>query len=140
MGIFLVGVRGGEGARMRKLLATTAVLESGTGLGILALPSAVASLMLGSPLDTPAAVAVARIAGVALLALGVACWLACQDGLSRSARGLVGAMVLYNAGVIAVLVHEAVGVAKAGVALWPTVVAHAVMGVWCITRLRGTHP
>ena len=52
----------------------------------------------------------------------------------------MGAMVLYNAGVIAVLVHEAVGVAIAGIALWPTVVAHAAMGVWCITKLRGTHP
>lgn len=122
---------------MRKLLATTAVLEAGTGLGIVALPSAVVSLILGSPLDTPAALAVARIAGVALLALGVACWLARHDELSPSARGLVGAMVLYNTGVIALLVHEAVSVAMAGIALWPTVLAHAAMGVWCITRLRG---
>jgi hypothetical protein len=36
---------------MRKLLATTAVLEAGAGLGILAAPSAVVSLMLGSSLD-----------------------------------------------------------------------------------------
>ena len=125
---------------MRKLLATTAMLEAGAGLGLLAVPSAVASLMLGSSLDTPAAVAVARIAGVALLALGVACWLARHDELGRSARSLVGAMVVYNAGVIGVLVYEAVGVAMAGVALWPTVIAHAAMGVWCITRLRGAHP
>jgi hypothetical protein len=125
---------------MRQLLATTAVIEAATGLGILALPSAVASLILGSPLDTPAAVAVARIAGVALLALGVACWLARHHELDPSARGLVGAMVLYNAGVIAVLVHEAVGVAIAGMALWPTAVAHAAMGIWCITSLRGPHP
>ena len=122
---------------MRKLLATTAVLEAATGLGILALPSALASLMLGSPLGTPAAVAVARVAGVALLALGVACWLARHDDLEPAARSLVGAMALYNFGVIAVLVHEAVGVGIAGIALWPTVVVHAAMGVWCITRLRG---
>ena len=124
---------------MRKLLATTAVVESATGLGILALPSRGTSLMLGTPLDTPAAVAVARVAGVALLALGVACWLARQHELGPSARGLVGAMVLYNAGVIAVLVHQAVGVAISGIALWPTVVAHAAMGIWCITSLRGKH-
>ena len=115
---------------MRKLLATTAVLEAAAGLGILALPSTVAFLMLGSPLDTPAAVAVARIAGVALLALGVACWLARHDERGPSARGLVVAMLLYNAGVIAVLVHHAVGVGMAGIALWPTVVVHAVMGMW----------
>jgi hypothetical protein len=125
---------------MRKLLVTTAVLEAATGLGILALPSAVAFVMLGSPLDTPMGVAVARIAGVALLALGVACWLARHDELGPSAKGLVGAMVLYNVGVIAVLVHEAVGVAIAGIALWPTVVVHAAMAIWCITRLRATQP
>ena len=123
---------------MRKLLATTAVLEAATGLGILALPSAVTSLMLGSALDTPAAVAVARIAGVALLALGVACWLARHDKVGP-ARGLVGAMVLYNGGVLAVLVHGAVGLAMAGIALWPAVFTHAAMGVWCITSLRGRH-
>jgi hypothetical protein len=124
---------------MRKLLTATAVIEAGTGLGILAVPSAMASLMLGSSLDTHAAVAVARIAGVALLALGVACWLARHDELGPSTRGLVSAMVVYNAGVIGVLVHEAVGVAMAGIALWPTVVAHAAMGVWCIMRLLGSH-
>ena len=125
---------------MRKLLATTAVLEAAAGLGLLALPSAVASLMLGSALDAPAAVAVARIAGVALLALGGACWLARHDERGPSARGLLVAMLPYNAGVIAVLVYEAVGVGMAGVALWPTVVVHAGMGMWCITRLRATHP
>jgi hypothetical protein len=71
---------------------------------------------------------------VALLALGVACWLARHDERGPSAKALVGAMILYNAGVVAVLVHQAVGVAMAGIALWPTVVAHAAMGVWCITQ------
>lgn len=121
---------------MGKLLATTAVLEAATGLGILALRSAVAPLILGSPIDTTVAFALARVAGVAILALGVACWLARHDALAPSARGLVGAMGLYNAGVIVVLVYGAVGVGVAGIALWPTVVAHAAMAIWCMTSLR----
>jgi hypothetical protein len=124
---------------MGKLLATTAVLEAATGLGILALPSAVPSLILGSAPDTAVAFALARVAGVAILALGVACWLARHDELAPSARGLVGAMGLYNGGVIAVLVYGAVGVGVAGIALWLTVVAHAAMGIWCITSLRARH-
>jgi hypothetical protein len=124
---------------MGKLLATTAVFEAATGLGILALPSAVPSLILGSPPDTAVSFALARVAGVALLALGVACWLPRHDELAPSARGLVGAMGLYNAGVPAVLVDGAVGVGVAGIALWPTVVAHAATGIWCITSLRAKH-
>jgi hypothetical protein len=124
---------------MAKLVTTTALLEGATGLGILALPSAVTSLILGSPLDTAVALALARIAGVAILALGVACWLVPHDQLAPSTKGLVCAMSLYNAGVIAVLVYGAASAGVAGIALWPTVVAHAVMGVWCIRSLRAGH-
>jgi hypothetical protein len=125
---------------MEKLLTTTAVAEAATGLAMLTSPSLVASLILGSPLDTAVALAVARVAGVALLALGVACWLARHDGRTRAARGLVGAMVLYNAGICAVLVYGAVGVGVSGIALWPTVMVHSALGVWCITRLRARLP
>jgi hypothetical protein len=122
------------------LLTTTAVLEAAAGLGMLTLPSLVASLLLGAPLDTPVAVAVARVAGAAVLALGVACWLARHDEHARAARGLVGAMLLYNAGVCAVLVHAAVGAGLSGIGIWPAVLTHAAMGVWCITSLRARHP
>jgi len=53
---------------MKNLLTLTAVLEAGTGLGLVAFPSLVATLLLGSSLDDPVALTVARVAGVALLA------------------------------------------------------------------------
>jgi hypothetical protein len=79
---------------MKKLLVTTAVLEAGTGLGMLAFPSVVATLILGSALDRGVALVVARVAGVAILALATACWIARQDEQSRTTRGLVSAMVV----------------------------------------------
>src|SRR5881394_3665909 len=98
---------------MSRLLKLTAVIETATGLGLVAVPSVVVRLLLGSPLDTSAAVMLARVAGAALLALGVACWLA-RDAFAGIGLGL----------------H--------GVVLWPAVVLHAVMAIWCIMTLLRT--
>jgi hypothetical protein len=124
-----------KGNNMKNLLIITAVLEAGAGLVMVALPLLPATLMLGSSLDTPVALTVARVAGVALLALGVACWLAHHDGQSPAARGLVGGMVVYNAGVFTVLVYAGIGLGLSSSGLWPTVLVHAAMTVWCVMSL-----
>ena len=120
---------------MKILLATTAALEAGTGLGLLAAPSALARLLLGAPLDVPAALAVARVAGAALLALGVACWLASSDTQSCAARGVVSAMMIYNLGAVIVLGAAGIQSQPAGIALWPAVILHAAMTAWCVLSL-----
>src|SRR5437899_12619947 len=123
---------------MSRLLKLTAIIEAGTGLGLIAVPSVVVRLLLGSPLDTSAAVMLGRVAGAALLALGVACWLARDDTQSRAARGLVVAMLIYNIAATALLDFADIGLGLHGVALWPAVVLHAVMAIWCITTLLRT--
>jgi len=121
---------------MKRLLTLTAIIEAFTGLALITMPSVVVRLLLGSLLDTSAAVTLGRVAGVALLALGVACWLARDDTQSRPARGLVAAMLLYNVGTVAVLTFAGIGLGLHGIALWPAVILHAVMAVWCIACLR----
>jgi hypothetical protein len=98
-------------------------------------PSATVVLLLGSGLDTTAAVTLGRVAGAALFALGVACWLAQYDAQSCTARGLVSAMVLYNFGAVVILGTAAVQLQPVGVALWPAIVLHAVMTAWSVTYL-----
>ena len=121
---------------MHNLLVVTAVLEGATGLVLVTLPSRLATLLLGSTLDAPAALTLARVAGVALVALAVTCWLARHDGQSRAARGLVGAMVLYHTGVAIVLAYASIGLSLSGMGLWPTVAFHGAMTVWCLTTSR----
>lgn len=125
---------------MKRLLIVTTVIEVGAGMALLAFPSAMVELLLGSPLDTSAAIALGRLAGAALLALGIACWLAHYDAHSRAARGLVSAMALYNLGAVVILGAAGIQTQSVGVALWPAVVLHSGMTVWCVTCLLEKPP
>jgi Kef-type K+ transport system membrane component KefB len=120
---------------MKTLYTVTAVIELGAGLALLCCPSATVTLLVGAPLEAPAALTVGRVSGAGLLALGVACWLARGDTQSRAARGLVAAMALYDVATVAVLAFAGIGFGLHGVGLWPAVVLHAAMTVWCIRCL-----
>ncbi len=100
------------------VLVLAAVSEAATGVALLLVPSLVGQLLFGAEL-TGVAVAVARVAGIALIALGVACW----PGSPR-----IG-MLIYS--VLAALYLAYVGLAGGltGVLLWPAVVVHAILTV-----------
>jgi len=119
---------------MTTLLIVTAVIEAATGVALLVRPSVPVAILLGSSLDAPAALTVARVAGAALLTLGVACWFARDDG--RAATGLVAAMLVYNIAAVAILTFAGISSGTAGVGLWPAVVLHAGLAVWCIVSPR----
>jgi len=121
---------------VKNLLIATAGIEAATGLALLVLPSLVVSLLLGTSLDAPAALVVARVGGAALLAIGVACWLARNDQQSRAATGLVAALLLYNIAAVAVLIYAGTGLSLSGIGLWPAVVLHAALAIWCVACLR----
>jgi hypothetical protein len=58
---------------LKKGLALAAVSEVATGVALLSVPSLVGQLLFGVEL-TGMAMTVARVTGIALIALGVACW------------------------------------------------------------------
>jgi len=73
-------------------------------------------LLLGEEL-TGIAIPVARVAGIALTALGVACW---------PGTPLAG-MLTYSAAVTLYLAYLGIGGAWVGSLLWPAVVVHAIL-------------
>ena len=101
---------------MKSALTFAAIGEAVTGLALLIVPSFVGQLLLGEQL-TGVAVPVARVAGIALIALGLACW---------PGPPLVG-MLSYS--VLATLYLAYLGVAGSltGVLLWPAVVLHVIL-------------
>jgi len=127
---------------MRTLLILTALLEAATGLSLLAAPEGVDWVLLGGRFGAPGSVGVARIAGGALVALGIACWFASSDTRMRAAYGVVAAMLVYNVTTVSLLVYADVAKGAAGIALWPAVIVHAALAVWCagclITRRRSS--
>jgi len=120
----------------KHLLIVTALLETVTGVALLTSPSVPASLLLGASLDTPSGFAVARVAGAAMLSLGLACWLLRHDGESRPGRVVVTAMLVYNVAVVAVLAHASLGLGMTGILLWPAAGLHTALAAWCMTCLR----
>lgn len=123
---------------MNALCTTTAVIEAGAGMALLCLPSSAAKLLMGTALQEPSAFVVARVGGAGLLTVGIACWLARSDTESSAARGLMKAMLVYNLVVALVLAAAGLQFQQVGVILWPAVVLHTVMTVWCIVSLRNS--
>jgi hypothetical protein len=118
--------------RVNRFLVATAAIEAAAGLSLVALPDVAVKLLLGAEISG-AAVPLGRVAGVALLALGVASWLA--RGHAVSALTTASAMLLYNCGVVAVLAMTGVS-GMIGVLLWPAVALHAGMAVWSLMIWR----
>lgn len=114
----------------KALLVVSAASETVVGAALVAAPSAPVSILLGTALDA-GGVVVARVAGAALVALGAACWLTRNEGRGGAGRGVVAAMMVYDVGAAAILLHAGLAVGLAGIGLWPAVVLHLGLAVWC---------
>ena len=101
---------------MKKLLSLAAVAEAATGLALLTVPSLVGRLLFGAEL-TGMAVTVARVTGIALIALGVACW---------PGTPMLG-MLTYSAAVTLYLAYIGFAGGSTGPLLWPAVVLHLTL-------------
>src|SRR4029434_7785086 len=111
---------------MNPLLTLTAIIEAAMGLALLAVPAVVVRLLLGAEISG-ASISLGRVAGLALLALGVACWFAAAVAQVVAARVVITAMTLYNLGGGVVLGMAGIQSQPVGIVLWPVVILHAAM-------------
>lgn len=103
---------------MRNVLAVASLAELVTGAALIFAPSPVSWLLLGQEL-AGIAVPVARVTGIALVGLGLACW----PGPPRLG------MLAYGGGVAIVLAWQGLGAGIAGPLLWPAVFLHAALSL-----------
>jgi hypothetical protein len=118
---------------MKKILVIAALAEIATGLALLIVPSLVGRLLLGGEL-TGVAIPVARVLGIALLALGIACW---------PGRTALCGMLAYSVGVTLYLGYVGFAGGFRGILLWPAVVAHAILTAllaWALTPTPNKEP
>jgi hypothetical protein len=105
---------------MKKLLILAAIAEGATGLVLVVYPPIVTRLLFGTDV-MGTGIVMSRIAGFALIGLGVACW------TGRKMRGVnttaVRAILTYSLLVTIYLVYLGI-VGQAGILLWPAVAAH----------------
>jgi len=101
---------------MKRLLILAAIGEALTGAALVVVPSLVGRWLLGEDL-AGVAIPVARVTGIALIALGVACW----PGPPFLA------MLLYSAAIALYLASLGFVGSLTGTLLWPVVVLHAIL-------------
>ena len=122
--------------RLKALFLVTAIVEIATGLALLGLPAVVLASLLGIQAALEETLVVSRVTGAALLAIGVTSALTRDDTRSPTQRGVLIGILTYDVLVALLLVYSALAVQLAGPALWPAVVLHTVLTIWCILCLR----
>jgi hypothetical protein len=112
----------------KNVLALAAISEIATGVALLLAPTFVGHLLFGVEM-VGVTTTIARLAGIALIGLGVACW---------PGTPLLG-MVTYSVAAALFLAYVGLSGGPSGMLLWPAVVAHVVLAAILSRGLsRGT--
>ncbi len=111
---------------MKKLLALAAAGEAALGLVLLAYPPVVVRLLFNAEI-AGAGVVMSRVAGIALIALGVACWPG--SGAGRCLSGALRAMLCYSLLAMIYLAYLGIRREWVGSLLWPAVAVHAALAL-----------
>lgn len=121
----------------RKILAFAAIVEVGTGFALMVDPAIVAALLLGVDLSA-VGVVLGRCFGIALAALGLACWP--RPKLAEHDSPALRAMLTYNALIALYLAYLGTLGDLRGFLLWPAVALHAVVALLLVWTWHKERP
>jgi hypothetical protein len=118
---------------LKKILGFASIVEGATGLALLIDPRFVVGLLVG-PSTPVEEIPMGRLPGIAILALGLACWPGGhhRDSGSPAFRG----MLVYNVLIALFLLYLFKVGHLGGVLLWPAVVLHAVVALLLLWTWR----
>jgi hypothetical protein len=105
------------------VLGMAAAIEAATGLVLIVAPHVLIRLLFGVDV-TGAAIAVGRVAGIALLSLGIGCWMGRHEDGGSS---VLTALLTYNLLVTIYLISPGIGAELVGILLWPVIALHALL-------------
>ena len=130
----------GRTMRVSRLLIVTTAFEGTTGLLLLLLPAVVLAWLFGWREIGRETALMGRVAGAAVLGLSVASWMAREDGGSRAERALLTGLLIYN--VVAFVLLAVAGTTQhmIGLLLWPAVLYHGALTVWCAVCIGRGRP
>lgn len=102
----------------------SASIELATGVALIAVPNFVANLLLGTGLE-PSGEAVARVGGLGLISLTLACWPSGEEAAPQAIR----ALFFYNLMAAGYLGSLRMSGEFVGMLLLPAALLHAVLGL-----------
>jgi hypothetical protein len=123
-------------SRAADLLAVDAAIEGATGLALIAAPGLLARFLFAASLDDGGTI-MARLAGMALVSLAVACWMGRR---SYALRAGVAGMLAFNILAGAYLALLGLGETPMGPLLWPVAVVHVAMAFLFAVLWPGLRP
>ena len=119
-----------------RLLGLGGVLETVAGLGLLVDPAGGALALFGSSMEGPG-VAIGRIGGGGLLALGIACWLARKTPTAPASVGVAWAYLVYNVATCVTLAWASFALAGGSLPALGASVLHGTLGAAVLVALLG---
>jgi hypothetical protein len=90
------------------------------------------TLLLGLENASAETCVVGRIAGAAILSIGVLSWLVRSNLPETAQLAVVSSIGTYTVAAAALLTYASTSLAMGGIALWPAVIFHSLLGVWCL--------